>query len=256
MSDQKLPESGPTDNTAAPQAVNTARRRLGKAALAAPVLASLAARPALACSVSGFMSGNVSPGHKPSCEGSGCTPGYWKNNPEVWPKLTRYSAGVCAKWNNPKTQCKEWQIGGTTLKDILPAGCNPYPYHSDQHLLYLLVEAQKGRSNTLTQIAHYIAAILNAAAAEIAYGSSVSQVQAGLCKALANEAKDPKRGVEYYTLTVLAKLNERGCMFDAHGNCETNFVLDGIYKQCIPACKQGEQYDVNLRRCVPKTTTG
>ncbi|MEW5769106.1 MAG: hypothetical protein AB1831_01960 [Pseudomonadota bacterium] len=241
---QPDPREAPGANAPKAEPVNQGRRRLSKVALATPVVASLAARPALACSVSGFMSGNTSPGHKdPRCEGYGCTPGFWKNNPEVWALRTSYSAGTCKK-ANPSGNCQEWEIGGTKLGDILTCA-NPFTQvSSSDYLLAIFTKGLDNGGNPTTDYAdvcHYIAAILNAAASEASYGSSVAEVQAALCKAV-TEGK-----VNYFTTTLLAGLNERGCMFDAHGNCETNFVLSG--GTCIPACPTGQSWDATTMSC-------
>lgn len=225
--------------------IDKGRRRLSKAALATPVIASLAARPAMACSVSGFLSGNTSPRHNPyTCAGNGCTPGYWKNHPAVWGLVTTYSAGSCGEWKNNNI-CKVWTIGGTRLVDILPTSCaNPFGFATDTYLLDIL---QKGVSgNDVTQYAdvcHYIAAILNAASIP-AYGSSVAEIQQGLCKAVENGQ------VNYYTTELLARLNERGCIYSAHGSCESGFVLNTeTPAQCIPACPAGTSFDENSLTC-------
>lgn len=247
MSEQKQPVS---EVPAKEANINKGRRRLSKAALATPVIASLAARPAMACSVSGFISGNASPGRKPpTCEGYGCTPGFWKNNPEVWPRTGIYSAGHCDEYLN-SGNCKEWTIGGTTLGDILTC-TNPFLVGSSNYLLDILLKGV-GNGNQITSgyadVCHYIAAILNAASTP-AYGSSVAEVQQGLCKA-AEMGK-----VNYYTTVLLAKLNERGCVYDAHGECEKGFVLNNATpRQCIPACPVGYEFDPVSVKCVPKTT--
>lgn len=230
--------------------VNQVRRRLSKAALATPVIASLAARPAMACSVSGFISGNTSPGRTPpTCEGYGCTPGFWKNNPEAWFRTGLYSAGSCSQ-SLPSGNCKAWVIGGTTLAQILTCQ-NPFAPDSSSYLLDIFLKGV-GNGNSFTSgyadVCHYIAAILNAASTP-AYGSTVAEVQEGLCKAIANNQ------VNYYTTVLLAKLNERGCVYDAHGACEKGFVLNGgTPPQCIPACPVGYVFDPVSVKCVPKTT--
>lgn len=224
--------------------VNQSRRRLSKAALAAPIVASLSARPAMACSVSGFISGNTSPGRTPpTCQGYGCTPGFWKNNPEVWLRTGGYSAGSCGK-RKANGDCEEWIIGGTKLADILTCA-NPFNVSASEYLLAILKEGVGGSG--YADVCHYIAAILNAAATP-AYGSTVAEIQQGLCIA---STSTPNQ-VNYYTTVLLAKLNERGCMYDAHGNCEKDFVLNtGSPKQCIPACPTGTHFDPVSVRCVP-----
>lgn len=250
MNKSDLPESIDLQAKEAAQPVNHARRRLNKVALATPVIASLAARPALACSVSGFMSGNTSPGRKdPRCDGYGCTPGFWKNNPEAW---RVYSPGQCSQFSGGN-RCQAWtSAGGATLANILPATCsNPFSQVGPgEYLLDILLKAIGGNGNNISteyaDVCHYIAAILNAAASEVSYGSSVAEIQAGLCKA-ADEGK-----VNYYTTTLLAGLNERGCVFDAHGDCEKNFVAHSS-GGCIPACPSGQTYNPITLQCEATT---
>lgn len=250
MHKPELPESS-NPQTAENKPVNQGRRRLSKAAIAVPVIATLAARPALACSVSGFMSGNASPGGDPRCEGYGCTPGFWKNNTKAW-KV--YSAGKCAEWQGSK--CTQWDPGtpGTTLGEILPPTCAGIGTYFNQvsasdTLMSILSKGVNNGGQVTTEYApvcHYIAAILNAAASSTSYGSSVADIQAGLCKA----AQEDK--INYYTTVLLAKLNERGCMFDAWGNCEQGFTLDPAGSTCIPICPTGTRWDSITKKCVNK----
>ncbi len=65
--------------------VNTRRNFLIKSAVAAPIITSLASKPAWAveqCTVSGMMSGNLSL-HDENCGFEGLSPGYWKTHD--WP---------------------------------------------------------------------------------------------------------------------------------------------------------------------------
>lgn len=122
---------------------------------------------------------------------------------------------------------------------------------SGDYLLDILLKGV-GNGNQITSgyadVCHYIAAILNAASTP-AYGSSVAEVQQGLCIAATNGQ------VNYYTTVLLAKLNERGCVYDAHGACERGFVLNNATpRQCIPACPVGYEFDPVSVKCVPKTT--
>jgi hypothetical protein len=249
MSEHESPVSPnkPTEASTT-EPVNQGRRRLSKAALAAPVVvASLSARPAMACSVSGFISGNTSPGRTPpTCEGNGCTPGFWKTHPELWESLTGYSAGACAR-SNPSGQCQEWTVGGATLFAILGDCTNPFiSAPSNAFLLDILLKGVTGNSvkNEYADVCHYICAILNAAATP-AYGSTVEEIQKGLCIAAG------KGEVNYYTTVLLARLNERGCVYDSQGRCIDGFVMpDG---KCIPACPDHYHFDPDSMKCVPDT---
>lgn len=254
MDKHDLPETPSTEKPAG-EPVNKGRRRLSKAALATPVVATLAARPALACSVSGFMSGNTSPGREdPRCDGYGCTPGFWKNNTKAW-KV--YSPGECAQYQGP--HCKQWDpdVPATTLAEILPASCtNGYagPYFTQvatSDTLISILNKGVGNGGKLTteyaDICHYIAAILNAAASSASYGSTVAEIQEGLCKA----GKEGR--INYYTTVLLAGLNERGCMFDAWGDCEKGFTRDPTGATCIPICSDTTQWNPLTMKCEPKT---
>lgn len=252
MSDRKIsasPSKASENNNV--ETISQGRRRLGKAALASPVIASLAIRPAMACSVSGFISGNTSPGRTPpTCSGYGCTPGFWKNNPEAWFRTGIYSAGYCKKLLSSGI-CKEWVIGGTTLAQILPTSCqNPFSVSSSEYLLAILIQAVDGDTPTqYADLCHYIAAILNAASTP-AYGSTVEEIQQGLCKAITSGQ------IDYYTTVLLANLNERGCVYDAKGACEKGFVLNSATPaQCIPACPAGYKFDPETMKCIPDSAT-
>ena len=227
--------------------VDHSRRRLSRAALVTPVVASLAARPALAstqpCSVSGFMSGNTSPGRTPyTCTGYGCTPGFWKNNPEAW---RVYSPGTCAT-RNGGGWCQQWTPGGARLSDILGTCSNPFTMVGSSEFLLDILLKGAGNGNSIkteyADVCHYIAAILNAAASPDSYGSTVDEIQKGLCRA-ADQGQ-----VNYFTTVLLAKLNERGCMFNAHGDCETRFVKNTA-DQCIPACPSGTSWNSTTMKC-------
>lgn len=249
MSKHESPLSTHTVGDETPkQPVNLGRRRLSRAALATPVIATLAARPAMACSVSGFISGNTSPGHGDyQCSGYGCTPGFWKGHPDIWIRVTNglVSGGQLITINPCTSQpkdCTYWSSsGGTTLVNVL-GGFNPFGVDSTKPLLDLLEE------NSGQPVYHFIAAWLNATASAVSYGSTPEEVIQGLVK-----AKDLGKVHEYGQL--LDSLNNRGCMFDAHGDCAAEGDLQFIYSQdlrtCIPKCKSGYKFDPVSMQCVP-----
>ena len=78
------------------QSIDTTRRRLATAGLAAPaVLGVLASRPVLGavphhCTPSGYISGFASPNPNatPSCKMLGFVPGHYKRGPRTWPNGT------------------------------------------------------------------------------------------------------------------------------------------------------------------------
>jgi hypothetical protein len=115
-------------------------------------------------------------------------------------------------------------------------------------MLKIFLDGMRGVSvrSDYAAVCHYMAAILNAASTP-AYGSTVEQVQLGLCTAIQNG-----KLLEYKD--ILVGLNERGCPYGAHGMCEDGFVSNGgSPAQCIPACPDGQVYDTNKMACVPKT---
>ena len=97
---------------AAPKnAPNTSRRRfvLGGGAMA-PVIVTLASRPALAnvCTVSGTLSGNMSRPDAVDCRG--LAPSYWQTHPTLWPK---YVVGPCNPLSNPSGTCTDYSVPST-----------------------------------------------------------------------------------------------------------------------------------------------
>lgn len=247
MSEQKQPDS---QAPASEPNVNKGRRRLSKAALVTPVIASLAARPAMACSVSGFISGNTSPGHEYQCQGYGCTPGYWKEHPDLWATLTHgYASGGKSVTLDPcheqnKNKCTFWSSDtGTRLSAKI--GINTYLGVDNTKYMLDLLDEYPGQP-----VFHFIGALLNAAASPAAYGSTVDEVIAGLVKA-AGAGKVHEYG------QLLDALNNRGCMFDAHGRCESGFepgiilVFNQELSTCIPKCRSGTKWDPVTMRCIP-----
>jgi len=238
MNDKKNIEKpvtgGDTDQT---------RRTLTKAALTLPITASLAPRAAFGCSVSGFLSGNVSENHGPhTCEGNGCTPGFWKNNVEAWP-LHSFSPGVCGTYNtnegNGQVTCSQWNPsitgGATAISSMAPESCaddfasfvGGYGYdYLTTSIMEILLKEVKGSGNTNSILAHYIAAILNSASSQIVYGTSIAEIKEAFCKAYSENKLEEFKDI-------LDVLNNRGCFLDAHGNCEEGFVL--YDRACIPA---------------------
>lgn len=117
----------PSPMPGVPGGVSASRRRFAKAGAAAPVvLGSLLSKPALAtqpynCTISGQMSGNMSPRPgKVDCKTLGKSPGYWKNA-STWPPgalrgVLPNAACVFAD-NNKGTAFGGFAAGGQTLMD-------------------------------------------------------------------------------------------------------------------------------------------
>jgi hypothetical protein len=158
------------------------------------------------------------------------------------------------------SNCKQWNPDtGTKLFQILPpggmppSGCdytgNYFPQvNPGDSLMYILAKGVTSGGKVTTEYAdvlHYIAAVLNASAGSGAYyGSTVTEVQQGLCKA-------GKEGtINHYTTVLLAGLNERGCMYNAHGDCAQNFTKINPYEGvCIPVCPNGTVWDNTTMSC-------
>ena len=232
--------------------VDESRRSLAKASLATPVLMSLATRPVLAgggygdCSLSGFMSGNVS-NHQHKCTpGFGCTPGYWKNHPAVWLPLTTFSPGTCAKvkiqgsledcttvdpnthsCTDPKNGCDVWDMsfetgGATTFASVFGRNSAYYPGDSTASLMEVL-QTTEGSLDF-----HACAAVLNAAAYPIEYGASVAQVVDAY-----NKAVDEGDGQHGTLHDILDAMNNRDCPIDSFGRCDSGYVMNDD-NVCIP----------------------
>ena len=256
MSEQKNSDN---KQPVTPSGTNLTRRKITKAALASPVVASLSTTPVFGCSISGFLSGNTSENHKPpTCGGNGCTPGFWKTRLDAWAQAG-YSPGTCkpGTYDANNGKCGEWDVSsGDTIAKMLtnmPCGAfdvsffgetgkDGYVYTNDTTILNILLKSIKGGGNTNSLLAHYIAAIFNASANPAIYGSSVQDIKAGLCKAY-----DENKMIEFKD--ILDALNNRGCFLDASGDCVDAFVSpDGT--SCIPACEAHQYYDTDLKQCV------
>ena len=90
----------------------------------------------------------------------------------------------------------------------------------------ILLKMISGNGNTNSLLAHYIAAILNATSSPMSYGSTVNDIQTGLCKAIADG-----KMVEFKD--ILDDLNNRGCFLNAKGECADGYVFHEA--ACIPA---------------------
>ncbi|WJW74430.1 hypothetical protein QVG61_07850 [Thiohalobacter sp. IOR34] len=146
MTDEKKPDQQPKhrdqDSDPATEGPAGSRRRFVKSALVtAPVMLTVASRPALAgarCTLSGMMSGNLS-GPTETCEG--CTPGYWRQQQHFGSWMSPYSP------TDPKTF---WT-------DVLPA----FPGMPAGLTLIDALCLKGGNYNALAR--HTVAALLNGA---------------------------------------------------------------------------------------------
>ena len=232
------------------------RRAFTSASIATPVVASLLSRPVWGgpCSISGLASGNLSGRTEQQGEcTSGCTPGFWKNNTEAWSR-TPWSPGNCSVTNNGG-HCTQWNatvgIGADSFESVF--GFTAPDFNFGVSLMEILLLSVKGNHvdpNHAHQ-AHWVAAVLNAAADPISYGTTwekvveaVRCVHFGLgdCLLYADISPDQLH-------TFLSDNNERGCQFNAKGDCAEGFTSteDG---RCIPACGSDQTYDINTKTCI------
>lgn len=242
--------------------IDKSKRGFTTAAMASPVLMSLLSRPAWAqvCSISGLTSGNVS---EPagalgpcSADGIGCTPGFWKNNPEAWVVNTSYSPGSCASWNNGGN-CTEWSTeGGTSFWDafgcVAPDG-DPDVLDTPTMMDLLILAEKDGATVNHAWQAHWVAALLNASASPT-FGSSPQGIIDAVCGVVAGTFTDnngePITAAQLHE--VLVYMNERDCPMNAHGFCSGEYV-NNAEGTCIPACPGNFKFDVNTKDCIPKS---
>ncbi|RRQ22854.1 hypothetical protein D6C00_13550 [Thiohalobacter thiocyanaticus] len=151
------------------------RRRLLKGAALTPVLLSLTSRPVLGaeCTISGFMSGNVSDHGHDDCA-CGFTPGAWKT-PYVgdgnW-NHTPFDPGTCK--NQGQGQCNNYNGDGTPFFGPSTFSGSD-PHYAGKTLMQVLWLS--GNQDPHQFGAHIVAALLNAYAIP-GYGMSPADVQA------------------------------------------------------------------------------
>ncbi len=254
--------------------IDKSKRGFTTAAMASPVLMSLLSKPAwsdVACSISGLTSGNVSsPGGLPGpCGGSnggkghGCTPGFWKNNPVAW-GATGYSPGKCKDddYKGNSSKCDAWDptaVTGMATTFTQAFICSPpslgvgVDASSLMEILQVTVKVNGNKESYDTanhaMQAHWVAALLNASAAPGLYGSTADQVINAVCQVIDTTASFTSQELH----ATLELMNERGCVFDAHGDYQMcgEEKLKNDEGECIPACVGDAQFDVNTGQCIP-----
>jgi len=254
--------------------VDKERRRISKAAVASPILASLAS-PSVwgtVCSVSGLQSGNASHNNY-ECGGSGCTPGYWKTHPAVWP--WGFSAGACASYNGNSGNCNSWSydtaskiseiLDGVSVSVFGESFTGGVGITDDDAIMKILVDlggTESGKGSAKAKIAHWVAAVFNSIVAPDAYGATLSDLYAALHAAV--------DGTASYTLddlmNVLTNMNESGDCFISGGSGNAPVTCDSVNgvqyiwdptpgsNTCIPACDAGKSFDWATKTCVPTGT--
>ncbi len=166
--------ASPTENSGA----DLSRRKFSKTGLlAAPLIYTLASKPAFGnhCSISGHLSGNLSKPHDHEC--GGCTPGYWGQHPENWPDLSTvaYHPGSCTDgMAGPHCKFNSYNNDGTMFHDATYGfGGSLYPGDS------MMIVIQRGGNEDFYQLgAHACAALLNSIVlGEETYGMTPEQVK-------------------------------------------------------------------------------
>jgi hypothetical protein len=149
-------------------------------------LALIGAGTAVAVAASGGTTAGVTSTSSNAAEtqygkAGGCTPGYWKNHPEVWKSY--------APSDNFDKVFGVTYFGSLTLLEAAGLG--------------------GGGFNALAR--HAVAALLSANNSNIKYGLSTSEIIALVQEAFKTKNPEPFKNV-------FAALNESGCPIDAHGN--------------------------------------
>jgi hypothetical protein len=239
------------------------RRGFTMAAMSSPILMSLFSKPAwsqVACSISGLTSGNVSkPGGVPgpcSSDGMGCTPGIWKTHPAGWFINTPYSPGSCKSYAGGSGNCKEWNTG-TGDKFSTVFGFSPPGDNANATLMDIVSMEEKfgGDGVNHAMAAHWVAALLNASAAPLAYGSTAQQVinivyTVAHGDGLVNGVTITKADLH----ATLVQMNQRNCFMNSFGFCADGYVSEN--GECIPSCEGGKSWDVNTKACIADDDNG
>ncbi len=156
-------------------AVDLSRRRLAKAGLiAAPILATLPGKPAMAnyvknnCTVSGNISGNMSDNanNTDPCLDylGGKTPGYWGQKPNEWP--VPFDPGNCISTtpnpgNGGGSGCQDYDDTGTKFHDISYFGGSRQMVSGTSRTMMQVIHLT-GVDDPYQLDAHTVAALLNA----------------------------------------------------------------------------------------------
>ncbi len=226
--------------------LNPSRRRLTAAGLAAPLLVSLAARPAWGnarggCSLSGdLMSGNLShPDKEYDCPGwAGCTPGFWRNNYLAW-ECTGYSPGMCTKaTGRGGVNCKELNATvsrghATSFAEVFDR-TPPCPTWDDPSMMEVLQNCPGSLEW------HAVAAVLNAACHKVDYGYQVDDIREAYqlvvdSALLPGEQVDPEKLKDIFD-----NLNNRDCPINAFGDCDLK-ETHNYYGECIDVLDEGSK---------------
>ena len=97
---------------------------------------------------------------------------------------------------------------------------------------------------------HAVAALLNACFSPDAYGATPEEV-IFIVRMVYGLEENPlgKTWKDAFALFVGMNGDDTLCFFDAHGQCEENFVQNST-GQCIPACPEGYYFDPEALACV------
>lgn len=149
-----------------------------------------------------------------TCAGDqGCSPGFWKNHPKVWPAT--YSPNALGSTyftfpnGTPNYSCNLTSFGNQTLMQLIQGGGGP---------------GINGAATILLRAA--VAGLLNAADPRVDYPLSPVQVVNQVNSALAS----CDRNVMTNLAGTLDGYNNLGCPIDAHGN-----VISGTQRDVVPS---------------------
>lgn len=195
-----------------------------------PLLIGIANRPAWAnmCSISGTMSGPHS--GQPQVEAClGCTPGFWKANPEAWPLgypgkaddgTVDIFTGECVQTTgNPGTStCKVWDNSGTKFCELFP-NCGVIGLDADLSLMNVLWLGDKNNNVPFGHAlgAHIVAGLFNSVSFSEEYGYNGQEFVDMINNVLDNGVfPDGIHSLEELK-DALDDNNNRGCPLNAHG---------------------------------------
>lgn len=184
MTDKKItdingtPVNSPEEHNSALTSDNFENRRrlLKGAAVATPLIMTVASRPVLGaqCTPSAWVSGNLSDHGREQISCGGRSPGYYKTRPQAWAG-TMFDPGTCAKTTRMGT-CKVYRSDGTPFhrfSRLRRRGVFAGHYYRNKTLMQVLW--MKGHEDPYRLGAHIVAALLNAASIPD-YGLTVRDV--------------------------------------------------------------------------------
>lgn len=223
-------EARPSEDVRVSGADESKRRLLKGAITAAPVVMAVTSMPVWGnnCSLSGILSGPNS-GGQDTYQCQGCTPGFWKTNPNVWPGehpggstvgFYNEDSGTCSKTEGGQgnSTCKNWDNTGTKFDTIFGGGAAASLGLFDEDNLPMslmqVMWAEKSKTHANGALgAHLVAAYFNAWSFPANFGYTKEQVALWL--------SNPPPELADSSFTTLKEFvvqwNEVGCPLSANG---------------------------------------